>query len=82
MTRRPPGGLPDVELADLDVVRVVLPLRLRTADGRVLSLFSIASHLTTAADATLEDLTIESFHPADEATARALAVSKSPDKTD
>jgi transcriptional regulator with XRE-family HTH domain len=62
--------------------RVVLPLRLRAADGGVLSLFSIASHVTTAADATLEDLTIEAFLPADEATARALAVSKTSDKTD
>ncbi|MEO8829901.1 hypothetical protein [Lapillicoccus sp.] len=34
--------------------------------------FSIAAHVQTAAEVTLEELSIESFYPADEATASAL----------
>ncbi|AEA24944.1 helix-turn-helix domain-containing protein [Pseudonocardia benzenivorans] len=50
---------------------VVVPLRLRTADGE-LALFSLAAHVTTAADVTVEELVVETFHPADAATAAAL----------
>ncbi len=47
------------------------PLRLPTPIGER-ALFSIAAHVQTAADVTLEELSIESFYPADEATASAL----------
>ncbi len=51
---------------------VVLPLRLRT-DGGELSFFSIAATVGTATDVTVEELVIESFYPADTATADALS---------
>jgi transcriptional regulator with XRE-family HTH domain len=50
---------------------VVLPLRLRV-DGAELSLFSIEARVGTAADVTVEELSIETFYPADDATAAAL----------
>jgi len=50
---------------------VVLPLRLRVGD-RELSLFSIEARVGTATDVTVEELTIETFYPADSATADAL----------
>ncbi len=62
--RGEPGGAP----APSDVV---LPLRLRHGD-RELSLFSIAASVGTATDVTVEELAIESFYPADEATAQVL----------
>ena len=50
---------------------VVLPLRLVSPAGE-LSFFSIAAHVGTATDVTVEELTIEAFYPADEATAAWL----------
>ena len=50
---------------------VVLPFRLRTAEG-VLSFFTTAATFGTAADVTLAELTVESFFPADPATDEAL----------
>lgn len=50
---------------------VVLPLQLRAGD-QILSLFSIEARVGTAADVTVEELSIETFYPADAATARAL----------
>jgi transcriptional regulator with XRE-family HTH domain len=50
---------------------VVLPLRLRHDAGE-LSFFSITASVGTATDVTVEELVIESFYPADEATATAL----------
>jgi transcriptional regulator with XRE-family HTH domain len=50
---------------------VVLPLRYRLGD-QVLALFGIYASVGTAADVTVQELTIESFYPADEATAAAL----------
>jgi hypothetical protein len=50
----------------------VLPLRLASPSGE-LSFFSIAAHVGTATDVTVEELTIEAFYPADEATAAALS---------
>ncbi|HEU5426569.1 MAG TPA: helix-turn-helix transcriptional regulator [Actinocrinis sp.] len=50
---------------------VVLPLRLQTGDGE-LSFFSISATVETAADVTIEELVIESFYPADAATADRL----------
>ena len=56
---------------------VVLPLRLRT-DGGELSLFSIEARVGTAADVTVEELSIETFYPADAATAKALRAQSAP----
>lgn len=50
---------------------VVLPLRIRVGD-RELSLFSIEAHVGTATDVTVEELAIETFYPADAATAAVL----------
>ena len=76
------GGAPDGPTEPGHADQVVLPLRLRTGDDDVLSFFSIASHVATAGDVTVEELTLEAFYPADEATARALSVSNSSDKAD
>ncbi|MDR7280912.1 helix-turn-helix domain-containing protein [Catenuloplanes atrovinosus] len=59
-----PGGLDHAVPAQ----RVVLPLRLRVEGGEA-ALFSVASRVETAADVTVEELTIETFYPADAATA-------------
>jgi len=56
-----PGGLP------------VLALRLRAADGRVLSFFSAFTSFGTPLDITLASLKVEHLFPADDATRRALA---------
>jgi transcriptional regulator with XRE-family HTH domain len=45
-----------------------VPLRLRLPDGTGLSLFSTLATFGTALDITLEELSIESFFPADETT--------------
>ncbi|MDP9117565.1 MAG: helix-turn-helix transcriptional regulator [Actinomycetota bacterium] len=52
---------------------VVLPLRYRHPDGE-LALFSISSLVGTATDVTVEELAIESFYPADDATAALFAL--------
>ncbi len=56
----------------------VVPLRYRTGedgqDGQdELSFISLTTILGTPMDVTVEELAIESFYPADERTARALA---------
>ncbi|MDT5002624.1 MAG: hypothetical protein QOK12_4729 [Mycobacterium sp.] len=50
---------------------VVVPLRYQSPD-RELSFFSITSMIGTPMDITVEELAIEAFFPADEATATAL----------
>jgi transcriptional regulator with XRE-family HTH domain len=50
---------------------VVLPMRLRRGDTE-LSFFSISAAVGTATDVTVEELHIEAFYPADDATAAAL----------
>ena len=49
-----------------------LPLRLRMPDGGELAFFSTLARFGTALDVTVAELAIESFYPADEATAAAL----------
>lgn len=62
-----PGGIdPSVPASN-----VVLPLRLAHPDGE-LSLFSIAASVETAADVTVDELSVETFYPADEHTAAVL----------
>jgi hypothetical protein len=55
----------------------VLPLRLRVAD-RELALFSIEAHVGTATDVTVDELSIETFYPADAATAEYLRTQTPP----
>jgi transcriptional regulator with XRE-family HTH domain len=50
---------------------IVLPVRIRTRRG-VLAFFTTTTIFGTANDITLDELAIESFFPADEATATAL----------
>lgn len=59
------------ELPITEPVGVVLPVCLRTPLG-VLSFFTTMARFGTAADVTLAELSIESFFPADEQTARAV----------
>jgi transcriptional regulator with XRE-family HTH domain len=51
---------------------IVVPLRFRPGDGTELSFFSITSVLGTPLDVTLSELAVESFLPADAATAETL----------
>jgi transcriptional regulator with XRE-family HTH domain len=62
-----PGGTADA----LQPAGVVLPLRYRYG-GRELALFSISAAVATATDVTVEELAVESFYPADAATATVL----------
>jgi hypothetical protein len=57
-----------VEPADL----LFVPLRLRAADGAVLTFFSTLATFGTALDITVAELAIEAFFPADQSTADAL----------
>lgn len=54
-----------------DYAGVVVPLRLRS-EGRVLSLFSTTTVFGSPVDITLSELALETFFPADAATAAAL----------
>jgi transcriptional regulator with XRE-family HTH domain len=56
---------------------VVLPLRLRMDDGE-LALFSIEAHVGTATDVTVDELSIETFYPADRATEKYLRAQTNP----
>ena len=51
---------------------MVVPLKLRTADGAVLSFFSTTTVFGTAVEVTLSELVLEAFYPADEFTVAAL----------
>ncbi|MEU8300175.1 helix-turn-helix transcriptional regulator [Micromonospora sp. NPDC048909] len=64
-----PGGTPEVGLPGPG--DVVVPLRLRHDDGE-LRLLSTVSTFGTPLDVTVQELSIESFFPADEATAAHL----------
>ncbi|MFL5976910.1 MAG: transcriptional regulator, partial [Solirubrobacterales bacterium] len=51
---------------------IVVPLHLRMLGGDELRFFSTMATFGTAVDITVAELSIESFFPADEATARAM----------
>lgn len=51
---------------------LLAPLRLRSPDGGVLALLSTISTFGTAVEVTMSELSIESFFPADTATAKGL----------
>ncbi|MFI7069581.1 MmyB family transcriptional regulator [Micromonospora sediminicola] len=65
-----PGGA-EAEPVEPGPGDVVVPLRLRHGDG-VLTLLSTVSTFGTPLDVTVEELSIETFLPGDEATAAAL----------
>jgi transcriptional regulator with XRE-family HTH domain len=66
-----PGGDSGAPRAASLDAEIVLPLRLRTAGG-VLSFLSTQTTFGTAADITVEELSIEAFYPTHAATAAAL----------
>ena len=65
-----PGG-EGGHVPDLEAGASAVPLRLRTDDGE-LAFISTATTFGTATDVTVSELAIESFFPADDATAGAL----------
>ena len=65
-----PGG-EGGHVPDLEAGAIAVPLRLRTDDGE-LAFISTATTFGTATDVTVSELAIESFFPADDATAGAL----------
>ena len=67
----PDGAHCDVQPRYGEYADVVVPLQLVTEDG-ILSLFSMTTVFGTPVDITLSELAIESFLPADAATAEAL----------
>src|SRR3954453_8828815 len=56
---------------DLEAGEIAVPLRIRAGDTE-LAFLSTATTFGTAVDVTVSELSIESFFPADDATARAL----------
>src|SRR5919109_5080661 len=66
------GGTPG-HAPDLEAGAIAVPLRLRVDDDE-LAFISTATTFGTATDVTVSELAIESFFPADDATARALEV--------
>lgn len=75
LRRYGPGGTAHT-IADIDVTPVVFPLRLRTGD-RLLSFITTTMLFGTPLDVTSSELAIESFFPADAATAEAFGRSSS-----
>jgi transcriptional regulator with XRE-family HTH domain len=69
---RYPGVDAAGEHADLQPAEILLPLRLRDADGGELAFFSTLSTFGTAADITVSELAIEAFYPANARTALRL----------
>jgi transcriptional regulator with XRE-family HTH domain len=65
-----PGGEPG-HAPDLEAGAIAVPLRLRAGEDE-LAFISTATTFGTATDVTVSELAIESFFPADDATARAL----------
>jgi transcriptional regulator with XRE-family HTH domain len=51
---------------------LVVPLKIRTPEGGVMSFFSTTTVFGTAVEVTLSELTLEAFYPADEFTAATL----------
>jgi transcriptional regulator with XRE-family HTH domain len=66
-----PAEAPPAAAADAPYAGVVVPLRF-VADAGILSLFSTTTVFGTPVDVTLSELAVESFFPADPATAEVL----------
>lgn len=65
------GAAKSTPAADHDFAGIAVPLQLRTPDG-TLSLISTTTIFGTPVDLTLAELALETFFPADEASAEAL----------
>jgi transcriptional regulator with XRE-family HTH domain len=72
------AGYPGGEAHPPPAANVVVPLRYRAHSGAELSFISITTVIGTPMDVTVEELAIESFYPADEATAAALVTNRDP----
>ena len=71
--RRVPGaGRCRTIRRDESIGGVIVPLQVRMPDGGVLSFISTTTVFGTPVDITLSELALETFFPADEATAQAL----------
>ena len=66
-----PANAHDTRL-DGELLGVAMPFLFRTADGGVLSFISTTTVFGSPVDVTLQELALETFFPADEATAQAL----------
>jgi transcriptional regulator with XRE-family HTH domain len=66
-----PEGAGDAHLEG-ELLGVAMPLRFRAADGSVLSFISTTTVFGSPVDVTLQELALETFFPADAATAGAL----------
>jgi MmyB-like transcription regulator ligand binding domain len=66
------AGYPGGVAAAPGAMDVIVPLRYRPEPGVELSFISITAVVGTPMDVTVEELAIESFYPADAATAAAL----------
>ncbi len=66
----------DTGSGELEPTAVAVPLELRTAAG-VLCFISTTTVFGTPVDVTLAEIALETFFPADDATARALGVGRS-----
>ncbi len=69
--REYPGGVAG-HVVDPANAAVVVPLKIRTPDGAVLSFLSTTTVFGTAVEVTLSELVLEAFYPADAATANLL----------
>jgi transcriptional regulator with XRE-family HTH domain len=66
-----PGGQPPRRAGD-EFAGVAVPFQLRIGEGQVLSFYSTTTVFGTPVDVTLSELTLETFFPADAATAAAV----------
>ncbi len=66
-----PGG-ESHHVSDPTSPSVVVPLKIRTPEGAVLSFLSATTVFGTAVEVTLSELVLEAFYPADDFTAAAL----------
>jgi transcriptional regulator with XRE-family HTH domain len=66
-----PDGADDLHLEG-EHLGVAIPLRFRTLQGAELTFISTTTVFGSAADVTVQELTLETFFPADEATGQAL----------
>jgi transcriptional regulator with XRE-family HTH domain len=65
-----PGG--EAKHADATNASVVVPLKIRTPEGGVMSFISTTTVFGTAVEVTLSELVLEAFYPADDFTANTL----------
>ncbi|MHA3702573.1 helix-turn-helix domain-containing protein [Jatrophihabitans sp. YIM 134969] len=68
-------GYPGADDSRATPLDVVLPMVLRVGEVE-LSMFTVAATVATAGDVTVEELVVESFYPADDATATILRSAK------